>query len=219
MSIIYNIFRRIRISYGITVCNEVHELRLLMDTLLPIVDKRDEIILLQDITLEDEEVTSLISSYGNKIKHIKAKLNGDFSTFKNKLISASSGDYLFQIDADELPKPSLIKGIKQVLRKKYKADCFLVPRINIVEGLTADHIKNWNWTVDAQNRANYPDHQFRIFKLDGRIKWRNKIHEELEGFTRSYHLPSETEEWCLVHVKSIGKQVAQDQLYSKIISQ
>jgi glycosyltransferase involved in cell wall biosynthesis len=44
-------------------------------------------------------------------------LNGDFATFKNKLLEKASSKYIFQIDADEYPKEKLIKNLKNFYLK------------------------------------------------------------------------------------------------------
>ncbi|AMR31363.1 hypothetical protein A0256_07960 [Mucilaginibacter sp. PAMC 26640] len=216
MSIFYNLFKQIRITYGITVCNEARELDELLSTLIPLIGKRDSVLVLQDTTQEYAAVNEIIAKYKVSIKHVRAKLDGDFATFKNVLIAEATGSYLFQIDADEIPKPSLIKNIKRIVRRKVKAECFLVPRINIVNGLTDEHITKWNWTRDEQNRVNYPDYQFRLFRLNGKIKWRYKVHEKLCGFKKSFHLPAESEEFCLVHVKEIVRQEKQNEFYDSL---
>jgi len=50
----------INISYGITVNNETKEIKTLLDLLIPLIDAQDEIIVLQDITNENLEVTHIL---------------------------------------------------------------------------------------------------------------------------------------------------------------
>lgn len=209
---------KISISYGITVCNEYEQLNELLAHLLKNIDKNDEVIILQDITTEDEKTTAVIEQYKHRVLHLKAKLNSDFASFKNNLVRNASSDYLFQIDADEIPKKTLIKRIKKRLYQKPDCDCFLVPRVNIVEGLTEAHIQKWNWTVDDLNRVNFPDYQFRILKLNGHIKWKNKVHEELYGFEKSCYLPRKNEKYCLMHIKNLDRQEAQNNFYDTLQS-
>ena len=180
-----------KISYGVTVNNETEEITKLLDILVKVIDKNDEIIVLQDITNENTEVTSILKSYGTKIKRVTACLNKDFATFKNNLISQATKDYLFQIDADEYPKNELIADLKWLLVRYYKYDCFLVPRINIVNGITPDDIVNWRWKVDENKYVNFPDYQNRIFRLKRNILWENKIHEVLINQKRTKKLAPE----------------------------
>ncbi|WP_437922301.1 glycosyltransferase [Sphingobacterium sp. LRF_L2] len=205
------------ISFGITVCNEYNELKKLLTHLLKHISDRDEVIILQDITNEEDSVTALITAYGDRVKHIKAKLNGDFATFKNKLINESTGDYLFQIDADEIPSLTLLDNLIPFLQKNRKVDCFCVPRINIVNGITAAYLVKWNWTQNKDGYINFPDFQMRIIKLKQReIYWSNKVHEILVGYKKVMHLPHEDYTYCLYHEKDLEKQELQNHFYDQI---
>ncbi|WP_027383692.1 glycosyltransferase [Epilithonimonas caeni] len=214
---IIKFFINTTISYGITVNNEVEEIKNLLDALIPLIDKDDEIIVLQDITDENLEVTKILNSYGEKIKKIKSCLNGDFAAFKNNLIAFAQKDYLFQIDADEIPKESLIKNLKPYLFKKRKKDVFMVPRINIVHNITAKHIEQWNWKVNELGYINYPDYQHRIFKLNKGILWKNKVHEKLFNYDKIGGLPSSDYTMCLLHIKEIERQERQNAFYDTIL--
>lgn len=205
----------ITVSYGITVNDEVNELENLLNILLPLIDKNDEVIVLQDITNKNKDVSELLEKYDNIIK-IEAKLNGDFATFKNKLLEKASSKYIFQIDADEYPKEKLIKNLKKFLFKHRKYDCFVVPRINIVNGITEEYIEKWNWKIDRNNYINFPDFQTRLFKLNKKIRWQNKIHEVLINYTRLKELPTENEDYCLVHIKEMSKQKKQNAFYDTL---
>lgn len=203
------------ITYGVTVCNEFTELKKLLDFLILNIDKNDEIIVLQDVTNESEEVSNLLKSY-QRIKIVRSKLNGDFAAFKNNLIKAASKKYLFQIDADEIPRIELVKDLKKMLLWYYKRDVFFVPRINIVHGITNEHINCWNWAINEKGYINYPDYQQRIFKLNKGIHWKNRIHEVLEGYKNPKKLSFENFKYCLEHVKNIDKQELQNKMYNQL---
>ncbi len=68
-----------------------------------------------------------------------------------------------------------------------------MPRINTVEGLTQEHIHKWGWRVNNKGWVNFPDYQWRIYKNNGKIKWKNKVHEVLEGYEIMSQLPPEDE--------------------------
>lgn len=213
---IKKLFFNPKISYGITVCNEYKEIELLLKNLIPLIDKQDEIIVLKDITTPCQEVNEVLERYKNNISVIEAKLNGDFATFKNNLIEKASKNYLFQIDADELLQESLVKNIKKILKKHYNCKIFAVPRINIVHGITPEHIEKWNWKVDSDGYINYPDYQERIFKLGENIRWVNKVHECLVGSNKMKYIPSEAQEYCIIHEKNIVKQEKQNEFYDTL---
>ncbi|UKB83543.1 glycosyltransferase [Chryseobacterium sp. MEBOG06] len=212
----FDFFKPITITYGITVCNEYQELKLLLDVLFPLIDKNDEILILRDVTNPDQKVGELLEAYRSKVNVIEAKLNGDFATFKNTLIKNAKSRYLFQIDADEYPKEKLIKDLKWFLFRNRKADCFLIPRVNIVNGITNEYLEKWNWKKDKNNYINFPDFQTRLFKLNKNICWQNKIHEVLINYTRKKELPTENDDYCLVHIKEMERQKKQNAFYDTL---
>jgi len=212
---------QINITYGITVCDESEELNNLLTHLIPLIDNEDEVIVLRDISNTNNLVTKVIEAhterFPNRIRTIEQYLNKDFAAFKNTLIEHANGNYLFQIDADEIPNEFLIENIKAVININKEVDCFYVPRVNKVLGITEEHITKWRWSIDNYNRINYPDLQMRLFKLDKEIKWKNKVHEVLDNYKITTILPyEEDEDFCLYHIKTISKQEAQNKLYETI---
>ena len=210
-----------KISYGITVCDEHEELDRLLLHLSTYIEEDDEVIVLRDMQKTNSQVTKVIAKYfevyKNRFISLDFSLNGDFATFKNKLIENATGDYLFQIDADEVPHDFLIENIKQILRINQNVDVFYIPRVNKVSGITQEHIAKWRWNVDDQGRINYPDPQMRLFKLGKDIKWKNKVHEVLENYQINTILPYEdSEDFCLYHIKDIKKQEQQNSFYDNI---
>ena len=209
------------ISYCITVCNEYEELDQLLYHLQPLLEVNDEIIILVDITKTNSEVTKVINKHKlrltSQLLTINSSLNNDFATFKNNFISIASGDYIFQIDADEIPNVFLIENIKPILKINRDIDVFYIPRVNQVYGITPAHIEKWGWRIDDKDRINYPDCQMRLFKANKLIKWKNKVHEVLEGYETMTTLPwDEHEDFCLYHIKTIKKQEDQNNFYEKI---
>ncbi len=210
-----------KISYGITVCDEHEELDRLLAHLANHIEEEDEVIVLRDMQKTNVKVTKVILQYfdifKNRFLSLDASLNKDFATFKNNLIENATGDYLFQIDADEVPHEFLIENIKQILAINRNVDCFYIPRVNKVVGITQEHIQKWRWQVDDQQRINYPDPQMRLFKLGTGIKWKNKVHEVLDNYKITTILPyEEHEDFCLFHMKTIDKQEKQNAFYSII---
>jgi hypothetical protein len=212
----FSLFKKVNISYGVTVCNEAEELDSLLKFLFKFVDENDEVVVLQDVTVNNAHVTSVIEKYKEKVTHKETFLNGDFATFKNELIKSATKDYLFQIDADEIPQESLMKSIKNILKRKSRFDVFFIPRINTVDGITEEHIVKWNWNVNDKNYINYPDYQMRLFKLNKNIYWINKVHEKLVGFDKAFYFPIEGFDHCLLHHKNIVRQVSQNEFYDTL---
>ena len=94
-------------------------------------------------------------------------------------------------------------------------DVYLVPRVNTVAGLTQEHITKWRWNVDEEDRINWPDYQWRIWKNKPEINWVNKVHEKLEGF-KTYALIPTHSELALHHPKDIERQEKQNAYYDTL---
>jgi hypothetical protein len=207
-----------KISYAITVCNEFEEIQKLIPLLLEHKREEDEIVIQQDSRgsvkgLPDVKVKEYCEGLSN-VKYITFDLNNHFANFKNNLTKHCTGDYIFQIDADEMPTTYMMDMIPEVL-KHNDVDVLKVPRINTVEGLTKEHIAKWNWGVNDQGWVNFPDFQWRIYKNNKKITWVNLVHEVLEGYRTMSYLPTE-EQWCLRHDKTIDRQERQNEMYSKL---
>ena len=204
-----------KISYAIPVCNEHVELEKLLEFLIKHIDEEDEIVVQCDQGNTTPDVYKVLEFFKDPLKVIEFPLNGHFANFKNNLKKHCTGDWIFQIDADELPHESLITNLKALLEVNPTTEMFLVPRVNTVEGLTQTHIYQWRWNVNEKGWVNWPDYQTRIIQNGPKIKWQNKVHEQIVGISTKGALPME-EEWCLYHPKDIRKQEAQNNFYNTI---
>jgi hypothetical protein len=207
-----------KISYAITVCNEFIEIQKLLPLLLENKRAQDEIVILYDSKNGDSEVLEYLLKF-NKLPNVQTwrglDFDGNFSKWKNLLTSYCEGDYIFQIDADEIPTVELIELLPDLLSTNKEVEVLLVPRINTVEGLTQEHIEKWRWRVDENGRINFPDYQWRIWKNKPEIKWINKVHERLNGFKNYTTLPA-VPLYCLDHPKKIKRQEEQNKYYETL---
>jgi hypothetical protein len=206
------------ISYAITVCNEYDEFVKLLNHILKYVDlTQDEIVVLHDKTNTDPRILEFSNSHinYNNIKFISDTFNKHFADWKNKFKTLCSKEYIFQIDADEIPNEFLLQNIKTVLFSNPGIELYWVPRENYVAGITDEHIKRWSWKVDNLGRINFPDYQARLFKNLPNVKWQNPVHEIIVGAVAQATLPSEPR-FCLLHNKTINKQEQQNSLYDTI---
>ena len=137
-----------KISYAITVCNELEEIQTLIPFLCSQKRKEDEIVVLLDKPKASEELINLLYRYSssNWIILKESEFKGHFADWKNELNALCSGDYIFQIDADEYPNVHLIESLPFILENN-TFDILLVPRVNTVQGITEQHVKAWGWKV------------------------------------------------------------------------
>ena len=206
-----------KISYAITVCNEFVEIQKLVNLLIETKRKQDEIIILYDQKNGDEEIATWLTKKNilPNVQFWRGFFDGHFADWKNKLTEYCKGDYIFQIDADEIPNKVLIDNLPAILEANPNNEVYHVPRVNTVEGLTQEHIDRWRWRVDEKGWVNWPDYQMRIWKNKPEIKWRNKVHEVLEGHQNFSALPAQ-EELTLYHPKSIERQEKQNAYYETL---
>ena len=204
------------ISYSMLTHNETDSLLKLIEFLVKHKDEEDEIVILDDFSDNEktkEILDSAVSIY--EIKFEQRHLLKDYAGQKNHLNRMCSGDYIFNLDADELPHKYLITNIKTILEANPTIDLYWVPRINFVEGITQDHMQQWGWNVNEHGWINFPDYQGRIWRNRPNIRWEKPVHEQLVGYKEHTYLPAE-EEFCFYHPKDIDKQEKQNEFYKGI---
>jgi hypothetical protein len=207
-----------KISYAITVKDELVELDRLLFRLQEYKRDNDEIVVVYDSINGSSSVEQYLRSKtvaSSPFRWHSFEFKNDFSELKNYITKQCTGDYIFQIDADEFPNEYLISILPTVLESNTETEVYLTPRVNTVEGLTEAHIQKWGWNVNEKGWVNYPDYQWRIWKNKSEIKWINKVHERLDGFKTYVTLPPQ-EEFSLYHPKDIERQEKQNKFYEII---
>ena len=205
-----------KVCYKILTHNETDSLEKLLDFLFENIKEKDHIIVVDDYS--DAPTRKILSKYveSNQYDYYQHNLDGDFSkqhNYANSLVREEF-DYIFCIDADEIPNKWLIENIHEILESN-DVDLIWLPRVNTVEGITEEHIEKWGWRVNEQGWVNFPDYQGRIYRNDKSIYWVNPVHEVVEGAKKVSHFPPQ-EEFCLYHPKDIERQEKQNELYENI---
>lgn len=229
---------KLSISYCIPVHNESAELELLLKTLIPFVEDCDEIIVQGDQGKVTDAVISIIREYSKmpNFHYIEYPLNKDFGTFKSNFAKQCKSDYIFLIDADEIPSKQLLTVLKFLLLENADVDAYDVPRFNIVKGLTKEWTTTWGWNVttemiqkldydtksvlklyglksDKVHLVNLPDYQRRIYRKSDTIKWEGAVHEKLLGMNNLAKLPFTDFGYGIFHVKELQRQIKQNKFY------
>ncbi len=206
----------LKISYSILTHNETDSLEKLLRFLVKWKQPQDEIVILDDFS-DNEKTKQILDFYvsTHDIVFEQRNLLNDFASQKNHLKHMCSGDYSFNLDADEMVSRWLMKNIHGILEEN-EIDLVYLPRINTVDGLTQQHVQQWGWSVNEEGWVNFPDWQGRVFKNRPNIKWEKPVHEMLVGFQTYSHLPTE-KPFCIRHYKTIDKQEQQNQKYAGIM--
>lgn len=219
-----------KISYLVTTKNETRTLKNLLERLTFIKFDSDEIIVLDDFS-DNEETKVIINEYvtSHGVRHIQHALNNDYGEHKNYGNQQCTGDWVFQIDGDELPDETLIFNIRDIISTNLDVEMIYVPRINDFKGVTEAHAKQWGWRLTYNPRpeigtkylgpfVNWPDFQSRIYKrVPERIKWDRKLHEKIVGHYQYAFLPEEFD-LALYHDKTIEKQIETNLRYNKVFT-
>ena len=204
-----------KISYGITICDEHVEADLLITFLAERIDKDDEIVVVYDQNRINNETLKVLKNHKDVISYYPFDFQQNFLENKNYLNTKFTGDYIFQIDADEIPSEDLIANLKPILESN-PVDLLITPRKNLVEGLTQLHINQWRWRVNEKGWVNWPDAQKRIYKNTSSIQWKgHQVHGMIEGYETYAALPME-EEFSIIHNKTIDRQEKQNSRYTDI---
>lgn len=202
-----------KISYAILTHNEGEYIAELLALLLTYKRDIDEIVIVDDYS-DDERTKSILNDFKDLITIDYRTFDGDH-TQKNYLNSKCTGDYILQLDADELVKPEFLEMLPALLEENNEIDLFIMPRINTVKGLTQEWIDKWRWNVNEKGWVNFPDWQMRLYRNCEWVKWDGLLHSKIEGHKTYVFLPTE-ELFCIIHPKEIDRQIAQNTLYDKI---
>jgi hypothetical protein len=200
----------VTISYAICVCNEDHELKSLINFLLKVKDVEDEISILVDSKNVTPEVREVLKFYGEKIVVNEREFDGKFSDHRNYHATKCKGDYIFVIDADEMPQEALLVNIKS-----FGGDIMYIPRINICPGYTAKWLDTHKFNLNEAGWINFPDYQGRYYKNNGKIKWENDVHERLTGSDNIAKVDAKPLV-SLLHIKTVERQDKQGEYYDSL---
>ena len=207
-----------KISYAITCFNEIEETKRLTQFLFENIRPQDEVVILMDSKGPDEMWDYLLSIESKLGVLMRSQFNNDFAEWKNRLSAGCWGDYIFNIDADEMPSLHLIDNLPSLLENN-DIDLAWVPRINTLigdEDEIKSYVKSQRWSMNDKGWINWPnDYQGRIYRRDPNISWSGKVHEKIEGHKTFAYYPSE-EHWSLYHPKTLNRQIKQNELYSKL---
>jgi hypothetical protein len=138
----------VSISYAITVCNELDEIKHLVPFLHKYKRPEDEIVILLDKPKASQELLDQLYKYSSAdwIKLKESVFQGHFADWKNELTRMCSGDMIINLDADEIPNQHLIESLPFILEHN-ESDIILVPRINTVDNIGLSHIQKWGWKI------------------------------------------------------------------------
>ena len=151
-----------KISYSVLTHNEDESLQRLLEFLVKHKDEEDEIVILDDYSDNPKTIEILdVMTSMHEMTFEQRHLLKDYAGQKNHLTRMCKGDYIVNIDADEIPHKLLMKNLKSILEANPTIDLYWVPRVNTVDGITQEHINKWRWQVNEKGWVT-----FQIIKVE-----------------------------------------------------
>lgn len=124
----------------------------------------DEIVVVDGSS--QDHTRKIAKSFGARV--IKTANRPMFHTNKQMAIDAAKGDWILQLDADEVIDPELVEEIKKVITKNSKYPAFELKRKNFFLG---------KW---LKKGGQYPDPLIRLFKKGKARLPQKSVHEQME---------------------------------------
>lgn len=191
-----------KISFGILVHNEDKSLEKLLKQLFDDTPKKNynyEVVIVDDYStnFSTQKILELFKQkYRKKIRIYKRQLNNNFASQKNFLNNKCTGDYIVNIDADELLPTYIIENIHEII-KESNAELMWVPRLNYVDGITEKHIQEWGWKLFSDIAKIVPEIKEKIININSEeyqlLKKNNLVvilNEELDDNIKiKYYIP------------------------------
>lgn len=185
------------ITYAITINDELNSVKRLMHTLDVCKAKDSEIIAVHCYREESDLDASAyveIKDYmiENTDTYCNYKFKDNLADLKNYILSLSTKDYVFLLDADEYLTTQTLALWNQVIKNEPEYEVFWTPRINIIENMTDKEREELGLKLNEKGWINWPDNQPRIFKNNKKIKWELKDNSyRLLGVTKSGSLTAD----------------------------
>ena len=192
-----------KLTYTIQVCNESRELFSLLTLLTRIIDDEDEINVVADSNNVTDKVDRVLEHFKDRINVFKRPFD-QFHVNAQFHIEKATGEYIFGLDADEMPQESLIKSVKKIIEDT-KAEIIVVPRINIHPDITEEDVKAFGFVVNDVGFINWPDYQSKIYKKCDHIHWTDELHTKLTGSDKRIAIQA-VPSLAIWHIKSMDKQ-------------
>lgn len=161
----------LKLSLAIATYNEEENIRRCLESVKGLAEE----IIAVDGSSNDKTV-SILKSYGAKIEITSNPEN--FHINKNKAIAKCRGEWILQLDADEIVSTQLKKEILQVLREKTDINGYWIPRKNMFLGRF------------LSKGGQYPDYTLRLYRRGKGKLPAKSVHEQAKVSGKTAYLKS-----------------------------
>ena len=178
-----------------------------------------DLVVVDDFS-DDPSTIETLERFTPHVHFSQHALNWDFAAHKNFANTQCSGEWILQLDGDEYLDPAVITGLPHFLPLNPEIDAYRLARVNTLDGLTSQHVREYGWTLTTLDDyqlpiVNFPDPQMRLYRNDPRIRWISKLHETVTGYTKLSSLPY-IPQYAIQHHKDIDRQVRQNDFYDEL---
>ncbi len=204
------------LSYLVTCHNETDSLEKLLSKLIEYKKDNHEIVLLDDYS-DNPETLEIIQKFKEKVNFQQHKLDKNYGNHKNYGIELCKGEWIFQLDADEVPTDGLLENIDLIIESNSKNEVLWLPRLNYFIGVTDLDVMTWGWQLN-DGMINFPDYQSRLYQNLPHIRYERRLHEKVEGFKSYVFIPPQ-KDYAIIHEKTIEKQRETNVNYNKLFTE
>ena len=204
------------LSYLVTCHNETDSLEKLLSKLIEYKKDNHEIVLLDDYS-DNPKTLEIIQTFKDKINFQQHKLDKNYGNHKNYGIDLCKGEWIFQLDADEVPTDGLLENIDLIIESNSKNEVLWLPRLNYFIGVTDLDVMTWGWQLN-DGMINFPDYQSRLYQNLPHIRYERRLHEKVEGFKSYVFIPPQ-KDYAIIHEKTIEKQRETNVNYNKLFTE
>lgn len=130
--------------------------------------------------------------------------SGHFADQRNHGLGLLRSEWVFELDADEVPSVPLLGGLRAICRDADRAqmDVVGIPRLNFLDG-----------RLVASPGHKGLDYQYRLHRRS--CSWRGAVHEEVVGYRARYELELR-EGHYLLHDKASARHEARNAYYGTL---
>jgi len=136
------------LSYLVTCHNETDSLEKLLSKLIQYKKDNHEIVLLDDYS-DNPKTVEIIQKFKDKVNFQQHKLDKNYGAHKNYGIGLCKGEWVFQLDGDEVPTDTLIENIDAILESNNNNEVIWLPRLNYFIGVTNEDVQMWGWNCNT----------------------------------------------------------------------
>jgi len=150
-----------KVSYLVTCCNETDTLERLLETIGTVIKNNTDdecVVLIDSEAINNQSTKDILSKFAVAMAQeiietkqcliVEHPLSRDYGSHKNFGIQRCNGNFIFQLDGDEMPPESLLgENLHALIDSNPSIEAYAVPRINDFKGITNAHAMQWGWKL------------------------------------------------------------------------